>query len=161
MNRLRRVAAPLVAAGLAVVAVVLAVLVPGRPSAGQPPGTVLSELDRGELDAAAVRRGADPPAVDSGVDLTDPEAVARAYLVAAHTAAPGDAGRTRRRATGYAEPGSPPAEVGVVVLDAPPRGAVRTASVTALELVAADRRDSRRGYRATVATVTGPGPGGS
>jgi len=49
-----------------------------------------------------------------------------------------------------------PAAVGVVVLDPPPPGQVRTAAVTALDLVAATEDDRRRGYRATVATSTGP-----
>ncbi|WP_214368061.1 hypothetical protein [Pseudonocardia sp. H11422] len=153
---------PLVAAALAAVAVLVAVLVLGRPAtegprpAERPLGAVLSDDDRTELAAPTVGRGRDDPVVDPGVPPTDPDAVARAYLVAAHGAVGEDAGRTHRRATGYAEPASVPAQVGVVVLDAPPPGAVRTAAVTSLELVAADRRDVRRGYRATVSTTTGP-----
>jgi hypothetical protein len=42
------------------------------------------------------------------------------------------------------------------VLDPPPTGQVRTASVTALDLVAEDDEGLRRGYRATVTTATGP-----
>ena len=38
----------------------------------------------------------------------------------------------------------------------PQPGQVRTAAVTALELVAADEVDRRRGYRATVTSTTGP-----
>ena len=45
----------------------------------------------------------------------------------------------------------------MVVLDPPPPGQVRTAAVTALDLVTAAEDDRRRGYRATVATSTGPG----
>ena len=74
--------------------------------------------------------------------------------------APDDAGRTHLQAASYAAPGSPPAAVGVLVLDPPPPGQVRTAAVSALDLVAADDGDRRRGYRATVATATGP-PGGT
>ena len=72
---------------------------------------------------------------------------------------PDDRDRTRLRATAYAAPHSPTAAVGVVVLDPPPTGQVRTASVTALELVAATEDDGRRGYRATVAMATGPPDG--
>jgi hypothetical protein len=117
---------------------------------------VLSEQDRHALDAVPVRRGAPPPRTDPAVDRTDAAAVARAYLAAAHSVAAADAGGTHLRAAGYAVPGSPPATVGVVVLDPPPAGSVRTAAVTALALVAADHGDRRRGYRAEVGTATGP-----
>ena len=96
-----------------------------------------------------------PRPSDPAVDLTDPEAVARAYLVAAHSLVPGDADHTQRRATGYARPGSP-AAVGVVVLDPPP-GAHRTAVVTGLEPAGAS--GERRGYRAALRTETAR-PGG-
>jgi hypothetical protein len=108
------------------------------------------------LGAVPVRRGTDPPVADPAVDLADPTAVARAYLAGARSATPDDHGRTRLRAAAYAAPESPPGSVGVVVLDPPPPGQIRTASVTALELVAAAEDDRRRGYRATVATATGP-----
>ena len=94
--------------------------------------------------------------MDPAVDLTDPAAVARAYLVAAHSLVPGDADHTHRRATGYARPGGP-AAVGVVVLDPPPPGAHRTAVVTGLELAGAS--GERRGYRAALRTETAR-PGG-
>jgi hypothetical protein len=103
-----------------------------------------------------VRRGTDPPVADPAVDLADPTAVARAYLAGARSATPDDHGRTSLRAAAYAAPESPPGSVGVVVLDPPPPGQIRTASVTALELVAAAEDDRRRSYRATVATATGP-----
>jgi hypothetical protein len=119
-------------------------------------GAVLSDDDRRALAAAPALRGVDSAPVDPAVDLTDPEAVARAYLVAAHSLVPGDAGHTQRRATGYARPGSP-AAVGVVVLDPPPPGARRTAVVTALELAGASAE--RRGYRAALRTETAR-PGG-
>jgi hypothetical protein len=133
---------------------------PDGPGPGPPLGAVLDEADRRALDAEPVRRGADPPPVDPAVDLTDPAAVARAYLTAARAGDPDDGGRTRLRAAGYAVPGSPPGTVGVLVLDPPPPGQVRTASVATLDLVAADPADRRRGYRASVATATGP-PGGA
>ena len=116
---------------------------------------MLSDDDRRALAAAPALRGADAAPVDPAVDLTDPAAVARAYLVAAHSLVPGDAGHTQRRATGYARPGSP-AAVGVVVLDPPP-GAHRTAVVTGLEPAGA--YGERRGYRAALRTATAR-PGG-
>jgi hypothetical protein len=116
---------------------------------------VLDGSDRHALDAAPLLRGPDPPPADPAVDLSDPAAVARAYLAAARSATPADHGRTRRDAVPYAAAGSP-AAVGVVVLDPPPPGQVRTAAVTALDFVAATEDDRRRGYRATVAMSTGP-----
>ena len=107
-----------------------------------------------------MRRGAGPEPVDPGVDRTDPRAVARAYLVAAHSATADDGGHTQRRAAGYAVPGSPPAAVGAIVLDPPPVGTVRVATVTGLALLAADPADRRRGYRAELGVATGP-PGGA
>jgi hypothetical protein len=117
---------------------------------------VLSDDERRALAAEPALRGADAAPVDPAVDLTDPAAVARAYLVAAHSLVPGDADHTQRRATGYARPGGP-AAVGVVVLDPPPPGAHRTAVVTGLELAGAS--GERRGYRAALRTETAR-PGG-
>jgi hypothetical protein len=161
----RSIRIPLLAA-LAVTAVaVVAVLLIGAgvseaPPSGDPPlGGVISEEDRVALDAVPVERGAPAAPADPSVDLTDPEAVARAYLAAAHSVTPEDAGHTHLRGAAYAVPGSPPATVGVVVLDPPPAGSARTATVTALELAAVDHGNNRRGYRAEVGTATGP-PGG-
>jgi hypothetical protein len=114
-------------------------------------GGVLSDDDRRALAAVAALRGADPAPPDPAVDLTDPAAVARAYLTVAHSFGPGDAGHTQRRAAGFAQPGSP-AAVGVVVLDPPPPDAYRTVVVTALELAGAE--GNRRGYRAALRTET-------
>ncbi len=133
---------------------------PDDPGPGPPVGAVLDGADRRALEAEPVRRGADPLPVDPAVDLTDPTAVARAYLAAARAGDPDDGDRTRLQAAGYAAPGSPPRTVGVRVLDPPPPGQVRTAAVVALDLVAADPADRRRGYRASLATTTGP-PGGA
>ena len=148
------------AAALAVVVLLVATAFLVRSShdrgPGPPLGAVLDDADRRVLGAVPVRRGADPPVVDPAVDLADPTAVARAYLGAARSATPDDHGRTRLRAAAYAAPESPPGSVGVVVLDPPPPGQIRTASVTALELAAAAEDGHRRGYRATVATATGP-----
>ena len=161
-SRLLHAATAVVAAALVVLGAALAVplLLLRDPDPGPPLGAVLDGPDRRLLDAVPLRRGPDPPLADPAVDLTDPVAVARAYLVAARAAGPDDAGRTRRQAASYAAPGSPPAAVGVLVLDPPPRGQVRAAAVPDLDLVAADDADRRRGYRATVATATGP-PGGA
>jgi hypothetical protein len=149
------------------------------PSGEPPPGGALSADDRLALDARPVDRGAPPPPADPDTDPTDPTdsaAVARAYLTAAHSARPDDAGRTNLRAAAHAAPGSPPADVGVLVLDPPPAGAERTAAVTALDLVAVAHGEGtdhehrpedgadpdpevRRGYRAEIETRTGT-PGG-
>ncbi len=157
---------PLLAAFGAVAVAVAALLLvgeagstPAPPSSDTPLGGVLSDADRHDLAAIPLQRGADQAPVDPSVDFTDPEAVARAYLSAARSVSPADLGRTHLRAAGYAAPGSPAATVGVVVIDAPPAGSVRTATVTALELIAADQGNNRRGYEAEIGTATGP-PGG-
>jgi hypothetical protein len=125
-----------------------------------PLNTVLDDNDRRILGAVPIRRGTDPPPADPDVDLTDPVAVARAYLAAARSARPDDHGRTHLRAAAYAAPGSPSGSVGVVTLDPPPAGQSRIASVTALDLAAASQDGLRRGYRATVTTATSR-PGGA
>jgi hypothetical protein len=155
------VAVVLTAVVLAVVvlAIIGAFLMSRDPQPGPPLGAVLDGSDRRALAAVPMRRGAGPPPADPAVDFTDPQVVARTYLAAARSAEPDDRDRTRLRATAYAAPHSPTAAVGVVVLDPPPTGQVRTASVTALELVAATEDDGRRGYRATVAMATGPPDG--
>ena len=150
-----RMAAAALAAATIVLLVVAAVAALPQP-ADLTSGGVLSADDRRALAAAPALRGADPAPPDPTVDLTDPTAVARAYLVAAHSLVPGDAGHTQRRAAGYARPGSP-AAVGVVVLDPPPTGAYRTAVVTGLE--AAGAYGDRRGFRAALRIETGR-PGG-
>ena len=160
-SRRRRAAVPVLAAALAVAAVAVALLLVGSPDRGSGPalGAALDAADRTALGATPPRRGAAAPPADPAVDLTDPAAVARAYLTAARSTVADDAGATHRRAAAYAVPGSPPAAVGIVVLDPPPAGQVRRAAVTALDLVTTDEPDLRRGYRAAVVTATGP-PGG-
>ena len=154
MSAVIRTSAAALAAAVVVLLVVAALAALARPD--DPGGAVLSDDDRRALAAVPALRGADAAPVDPAVDLTDPEAVARAYLVAAHSLVPGDTGHTQRRATGYARPGSP-AAVGVVVLDPPPPGAHRTAVVTGLEPAGAS--GERRGYRAALRTETAR-PGG-
>jgi hypothetical protein len=156
----RRVWIPVaVALTVVVLAVVGAFLLPRDPQPGPPLGAVLDGVDRRALAAVPMRRGAGPPPADPAVDFTDPRAVARTYLAAARSATPDDRDRTRLWAAAYAAPRSPTADVGVVVLDPPPPGQVRTAAVTALDLVAAAEDDGRRGYRAIVAMATGPPDG--
>lgn len=147
---------PLLVAALAVVGVVVGAVLIARPdpSPAPPIGAELSADDRRVLDAPEPVRGAPPAPRDPRVDLTDPEAVARAYLAAAHGATGADAGRTHLRAAAYAVPGTPLATVGVLVVDPPPAGATRAATVGSLELAAVDRGNHRRGYLATVTTAT-------
>lgn len=159
MPRLRL---PLLSAAAVVLVAAGALLLTGGgsepPSGGEPIlGPVLDDEDRAALDTAPVFRGADAPAPDAGVTLTDPEAAVRAYLQAAHGVTAEDGGRTHLRAAPYAVPGTAPATVGVLVMDPPPPGGERTASVRSLELVAADRGDRRRGYLAAVEIRTAPG----
>lgn len=148
---------PFAVAALVVLGAVLAVpLLAAAPEDSPRLGAALSAEDRATLGAPAVVRGAEPPPVDPAVDLRDPAAVARAYLVAAYRVSSTDAGHTHLRAAAYAVPGSPPATVGVLVLDPPPPGSQRRAAVASLELVAADPGGRRRAYLATVVTATGP-----
>ena len=150
----------------AVAALVAAVLLPG--SGGDPPsaataGPLLGADDRAALATpppltvaevgpatAAARAGS----AGAQADSRDPAAVATAYLTVAYAAVPADAQRPHRRAAPWAEPGSVPERVGVVVLDPPPPGTVREARVTAIEIVDADPADTRRLYAATVVTTT-------
>jgi hypothetical protein len=152
MNAAIRTSAAALAAAAVVLLVVAALAALARPD--DLGGAVLSDDDRRALAAAPALRGADP--ASARLDLTDPAAVARAYLVTAHSLVPGDAGHTQRRATGYARTGSP-AAVGVVVLDLPP-GASRTAVVTGLELAGGLRRTPRLpgGLRTETARPGGP-----
>ena len=116
---------------------------------------------RDELDGPARRAldarpsgGCGPLPADPAIDLTDPEAVAQAYLVAAGSVVAADAGRTTCAAA-YAAPGSPPATVGTVLLDPPPArsGAHRRRHGAR----AGSRRRStlRRGYLASISTCNG------
>ena len=126
------------------------------PSGDRPPGVALSADDRAVLQAPQVRRGVPAVPPDPAVDLADPEAVTRAFLAAAHSAAPTDIGATSLRGAAYTVSGTPLATVGVLVVDPPSPGTVRTASVRALQLVTVDRPDRSRAYRAEVGLVSGP-----
>lgn len=118
-----------------------------------PSPSVLSSDDRAALGGPDVDRGDPPPTVGYAVP-DGAEAVARAYLVAAYAAGPSDAGRTRLDATRYAEPGSPPAVVGVTVVDPPRAGTRRVAAVEGLSLAASDPGGTRQSLLATVRTTT-------
>jgi hypothetical protein len=109
-------------------------------------GGTLTAEDRAALDAAPVERGADPSGPAPALDPTDPVAVASAYVTAAYSLDAADAGHTNRRAVRFAAPGTPPATVGVLVVNAPPAGRSVTANVTDIEQVGADESGTRRGY---------------
>ncbi|HWN34437.1 MAG TPA: hypothetical protein VNP03_16925 [Pseudonocardia sp.] len=123
-------------------------------------GAVLSPADRDALAPAPVVQGAEPAGPDPSVDLTDPRAVATAYVVAAYSLSPGDAGRTNRRATPYAAPSTPPNTVGVLVLTPPPAGHSTGAAVTDVTQVSGEPTDTRRGYLVGYRTSEDPDPAG-
>ena len=138
---------------VSIAAVLVAVGVGAWWLAPGPSPSVLSSEDRAVLGGPDVDRGDPPPAVAYAVP-DGAEAVTRAYLVAAYTAGPSDTGRTRLDAARYAEPGSPPAVVGVTVVDPPPAGARRVAAVEELSAAAADPDGTRQALLATVRTTT-------
>jgi len=121
---------------------------PGRdqPSAWTPDQGTLSPADRDALAAAPVSPGRVPAGPDPAVDLTDPRAVATAYVSAAYSARDTDAGLTNRAATPYAAPGTPPNTVGVLVLTPPSPGHSRTATVTDVTQCAGEPTGTRRAY---------------
>lgn len=135
---------------LAALALPVALLVPVFGPADPSP-SVLSSQDRAALGGPDLERGPDPepPALLPSA----PEAVARAYLAAAHAADDDDAGRTRRDAVVLAEPGSP-AAVGTPVLDPPGPGARRVAAVEDLVPSGADPARGRLAFLASVRAVT-------
>src|SRR5262245_47249512 len=114
----------------------------GGPGGEDTSGGTLSAADRAALDAAPVGRGAEAVA-DPAVDLSDPVAVASAYVVAGYSLRDADAGHTNRRATPYAAPATPPATVGVLVVNPPPAGQRVAVSVTEVTLLGADETDQR------------------
>ncbi|MFP5072333.1 hypothetical protein ACLFMI_22045 [Pseudonocardia nantongensis] len=149
MNR-RLPVLPVLLGLLVALALPVALLVPVLAPAG-PSASVLTARDRAALGGPDLGRGPDPTA--PALLPAAPEAVARAYLVAAHAAGPDDAGRTRRDAVVLAEPGSP-AAVGTPVLDPPGPGARRVAVVDGLVPAGTDPDRGRLAYLAAVHTVT-------
>lgn len=131
---------------------------PGRDpsSAWTPDQGTLSPADRDALAAAPVNPGPVPAGPDPSVDLTDPRAVATAYVTAAYSARDTDAGLTNRAATPYAAPGTPPNTVGVLVLSPPPPGHSRTATVTDVTQCAGEPTGTRRAYLVGYRTAERP-----
>jgi hypothetical protein len=123
---------------------------------GVGPGAALSGPERSELAGPPVQAGEAMPATDPAVVFTDPEAVARAYLVAAHSQVAADAGRVNRRGMPYAVAGGPDGGIGVVVLDAPPPGQVSVVTIADLALFATSPQGERLGYRAAYRIAVGP-----
>lgn len=124
-------------------------------------GPALDDAGRRELAPAAVLPGTAPDGSDAAVDRTDPAAVARAYVIAAHSLTAADAGHTNRRGSSYTEPGAAVA-LGIVVLDAPPPGGTATAVVTELMPIGTDPSGDRRGYTLDYRIRTGsPGSAGA
>ncbi len=122
-------------------------------------GAGFSAAERQALGAAPVDRGTAGGAADPTVDLRDPAAVASAYVAAGYSLRADDAGRTNRRAGPSAAPGTPPAEVGVLVVSPPPPGQGTTATPGQVTLLGADETDTRRGYLVGYrSTTVGPGP---
>jgi hypothetical protein len=155
---------PILIAAAVVVAVLLGWAVVGASGGaeaasdleGVGPGAALSGPERAELAGTPIQAGDATPVTDPAVVFTDPEAVARAYLVAAHSHAAADAGRTNRRGMPYAVAGGPDGGVGIVVLDAPPPGQVSVAAVEDLALFASSPEGDRLGYRAAYRVAMGP-----
>ena len=134
-------------------------------SAWTPDQGALSPADRDALAAAPVNPGSVPTGPDPAVDLTDPRAVATAYVTAAYSARDTDSGLTNRAATPYAAPGTPPNTVGVLVLSPPPPGHSRTATVTDVTQCAGEPTGERRaylvGYRSAEHLAADPGAAGA
>jgi hypothetical protein len=72
--------------------------------------------------------GDDPPS-QPAVPLSDPQAVAGAYVVAAESVTSDDAGRRHHRASVYMAPTNPARTTGLLVTDAPPAGRWRVVTV--------------------------------
>jgi hypothetical protein len=81
--------------------------------------------------------------------ITDPEAAARAYLVAAETVTANDAGRRHDRAAPYMAPGNPALTTGLLVSDPPSAGHSRTIEVVAIDEHARNGDLDRIAFRIT------------
>ena len=124
---------------------------------GPPLGAVLDGSDRHALDAVPLRRGPEPPPADPAVDLTDPAAVARAYLAAARSATSRPTTATPD-ATPFRTPLRQPARPsGWSCWTRHRRG--RSARPRSPRSTSSPQRRTTGAarYRATVATPTGPG----
>ncbi|WP_147263917.1 hypothetical protein [Prauserella sp. PE36] len=101
------------------------------------------------------RPGVPGSGVPSGIDFGRPTAVARAYLVAAHTLRDTDRGTTNRRVLPYLAPDNPANPRGLVVIDPPPAGQTTTATVEQLRVVGSDQARQRIAYEARWSGSTG------
>ncbi|MFF5992370.1 hypothetical protein [Prauserella flavalba] len=101
------------------------------------------------------RPGAPGSRDPSGIDFGRPTAVARAYLVAAHTLRDTDRGKTNRRVLPYLAPDNPANPRGLVVVDPPPAGQTTTATVEQLQMVGSDQARQRIAYEARWSVSTG------
>lgn len=99
--------------------------------------------------------GDDAGVVPPGLDFGQPDQVARAYLVAAHSLRDTDRDRTNRRVLPYLSPDNPANPRGLVVVDAPPPGQTVTAQVDDLRLVRADEAGTAIAYQATLSLRSG------
>lgn len=144
----RTVPALVLAAVLAAsTALLMPVVLPGAPAPA-----VLTSADRAAIAHPGVGRGTELPL--PAVLPSGPDAVARAYLRAAHGGEPADAGHSRRAAVVHAVPGGP-AAAGAPVLDPPGAGERRIAEVDALEPAGSDAVRGRIAFVARVRTTTG------
>lgn len=99
--------------------------------------------------------GRDDGTVPPGLDFRQPDQVARAYLVAAHSLRDTDRDRTNRRVLPYLAPDNPANPRGLVVVDAPPPGQVVTVQVDDLRRVHADEAGTAIAYETRLSLRTG------
>ncbi|MFL6072686.1 MAG: hypothetical protein ACJ73S_04735 [Mycobacteriales bacterium] len=116
---------------------------PTGPPTGQP-----------HVPAPVESPGAAPPGPDPSVNLADPVAVGRAYLVAAHTVHDSDAGSTNRRAQPYMDQANPSYGIGLPVLTPPPAG--QTTTITVDTITPLSSAPGRATYTTTWRLATGP-----
>jgi hypothetical protein len=116
---------------------------PTGPPTGQP-----------HVPAPVDSPGAAPAGPDPSVNLADPIAVSRAYLVAAHTVHGSDAGSTNRRAQPYMDRSNPAYGIGLPVLSPPPAG--QTTTITVDTVTPLSSGTGRATYTTTWRLATGP-----
>lgn len=116
---------------------------PTGPPTGQP-----------HVPAPVDNPGVAPAGPDPSVNLADPVAVGRAYLVAAHTVHGSDAGFTNRRAQPYMDQSNPAYGIGLPVLSPPPAG--QTTTITVDTVTALSSGTGRATYTTTWRLATGP-----
>ncbi|MFJ8813774.1 hypothetical protein [Amycolatopsis thermoflava] len=124
------------------------------PSSGSTPTSPIGPDARRAASAPAQRSGETAPA-PPGLDFTNSEEVARAYLVTAHSVSAADQNRTNRRVLPYLAPTNPDNPRGLVVTGAPPAGKLATAVVDELAVAFTDEAGRSIAYQATWSTSTG------